>query len=115
MTSTNPIASNVERIPGGCYVRAHASHHRPGRERRGAQRPTRLGVSTSVPFALVDVFADAPLAGNPLPVVADAERLPTPVMQAIARELSQSETTFVLPPTRPEAAWRLRSFTPAGA
>jgi trans-2,3-dihydro-3-hydroxyanthranilate isomerase len=72
-------------------------------------------VSTSVPFVWVDVFADAPLAGNPLPVVADAERLPTPVMQAIARELNQSETTFVLPPTRPEAAWRLRSFTPAGA
>jgi trans-2,3-dihydro-3-hydroxyanthranilate isomerase len=72
-------------------------------------------VSISVPFVWVDVFADAPLAGNPLPVVADAERLPTPVMQAIARELNQSETTFVLPPTRPEAAWRLRSFTPAGA
>jgi trans-2,3-dihydro-3-hydroxyanthranilate isomerase len=74
-----------------------------------------LGVSIAVPFVLVDVFADAPLAGNPLPVVADAERLPTRLMQAIARELNQSETTFVLPSTRPEAAWRLRSFTPAGA
>jgi PhzF family phenazine biosynthesis protein len=36
-------------------------------------------------------------------------------MQTIAREFNQSETTFVLPPRRPEAAWRLRSFTPAGA
>jgi trans-2,3-dihydro-3-hydroxyanthranilate isomerase len=69
----------------------------------------------TVPFVLVDVFADAPLTGNPLAVVADAERLPEPVMQAIAREFNQSETTFVLPPTRPEATWRLRSFSPAGA
>jgi predicted PhzF superfamily epimerase YddE/YHI9 len=29
---------------------------------------------TSVPFVLVDVFADTPLTGNPLAVVADAER-----------------------------------------
>jgi PhzF family phenazine biosynthesis protein len=64
---------------------------------------------------LVDVFADAPLTGNPLAVVADAERLGEPVMRAIAREFNQSETTFVLPPTRPQATWRLRSLTPAGA
>jgi trans-2,3-dihydro-3-hydroxyanthranilate isomerase len=72
-------------------------------------------VSTSVPFFLVDVFADAPLTGNPLAVVADAERLDVPVMRAVAREFNQSETTFVLPPTRPEATWRLRSFTPDGS
>jgi trans-2,3-dihydro-3-hydroxyanthranilate isomerase len=70
---------------------------------------------TSAPFFLVDVFADAPLTGNPLAVVADAERIEESVMRAVAREFNQSETTFVLPPTRPEAAWRLRSFTPAGA
>jgi trans-2,3-dihydro-3-hydroxyanthranilate isomerase len=78
-------------------------------------REAGAGVSASVPFALVDVFADAPLAGNPLVVVADAERLEEAVMRAIAREFNQSETTFVLPPTRAEATWRLRSFTPAGA
>jgi trans-2,3-dihydro-3-hydroxyanthranilate isomerase len=72
-------------------------------------------MTTSVPFVLVDVFADAPLTGNPLAVVADAERLEEPVMRAVAREFNQSETTFVLPPTRPGATWRLRSFTPAGA
>jgi trans-2,3-dihydro-3-hydroxyanthranilate isomerase len=48
-------------------------------------------------------------------VVAEAQRLPEAVMRAVAREFNQSETTFVLPPTRSEAAWRLRSFTPAGA
>jgi trans-2,3-dihydro-3-hydroxyanthranilate isomerase len=71
-------------------------------------------MSTSVPFALVDVFADVPLVGNPLAVVADAERLEEPVMRAVAREFNQSETTFVLPATRPGATLRLRSFTPAG-
>jgi trans-2,3-dihydro-3-hydroxyanthranilate isomerase len=72
-------------------------------------------VTVTVPFVLVDVFADAPLTGNPLAVVADAERLEEPVMRAVAREFNQSETTFVLPPMRPGATWRLRSFTPVGA
>ena len=72
-------------------------------------------MEASLPFALVDVFADAPLTGNPLAVVADAERLEVSVMQALAREFNQSETTFVLPPTRPGATARLRSYTPAGA
>jgi trans-2,3-dihydro-3-hydroxyanthranilate isomerase len=72
-------------------------------------------MTTSVPFVLVDVFADTPLTGNPLAVVADAERLEESVMPAVAREFNQSETTFVLPPARPGATWRLRSFTPAGA
>jgi trans-2,3-dihydro-3-hydroxyanthranilate isomerase len=61
------------------------------------------------------VFAETPLTGNPLAVVADAERLEEAVMPAVAREFNQSETTFVLPSRRPGATWRLRSFTPAGA
>jgi Phenazine biosynthesis-like protein len=72
-------------------------------------------LSTSVPFAVVDVFADAPLVGNALAVVTDAEGLEESVMRAVAREFNQSETTFVLPATQPGATWRLRSFTPAGA
>ena len=71
-------------------------------------------MSPSVPFFLVDVFTDVPLAGNPLPVVAEAERLEEPMMRAVAREFNQSETTFVLPPTRHGALRRLRSFTPTG-
>jgi len=72
-------------------------------------------LTASVPFYLVDVFADAPLTGNPLALVADAERLKESVMRAVAREFNQSETTFLLPPTRDGATWRLRSFTPSGA
>lgn len=68
----------------------------------------------AVSFFLVDVFADRPLEGNPLAVVPDATRLNETVMQQIAREFNQSETTFVMSPTRSEAHWRLRSFTPAG-
>jgi len=66
-------------------------------------------------FYLVDVFADAPLTGNPLALVVDAGQIEEPVMRALAHELNQSETTFMLPPTRPGATRRLRSFTPSGS
>ncbi len=72
-------------------------------------------MTASIPFYLVDVFADAPFTGNPLALVVDAEHIKEPVMRAVAREFNQSETTFLLPPTRAGATWRLRSFTPAGA
>ena len=65
-------------------------------------------------FHIVDVFADEPLSGNPLAVVPNADALGAPLMRRIAREFNQSETTFLLKPTRPDAHQRLRSFTPAG-
>ena len=65
-------------------------------------------------FYLVDVFARRPLEGNPLAVVADADDLDEALMGAIAREFNQSETTFLMAPTRAAADWRLRSFTPGG-
>lgn len=64
------------------------------------------------PFVLVDVFTTRRLAGNPLAVFPDASTLDDARMQAIAREFGHSETTFVVPARRPEAAWRLRCFTP---
>src|SRR5262245_25274553 len=60
----------------------------------------------------VDVFTRTPLAGNPAAVVFDAAGLETAVMQAIAREMNLSETTFVLPPTTAGADYRVRIFTP---
>jgi trans-2,3-dihydro-3-hydroxyanthranilate isomerase len=39
--------------------------------------------------------------------------LTTEQMQAIAREMNLSETTFVLPPTDPQATYWMRIFTPA--
>lgn len=70
---------------------------------------------TTIRFHLVDVFAEEPLAGNPLAVVPDANGLDETLLRRIARELNQSETTFLLDPAAPGAAARLRSFTPAGA
>lgn len=63
------------------------------------------------PFRLVDVFGAGPFTGNPLAVVADAEGLSGDEMQAIARWLNLSETTFLLPPTHPAADYRVRIFT----
>jgi trans-2,3-dihydro-3-hydroxyanthranilate isomerase len=65
-------------------------------------------------FHIIDVFADEALSGNPLAVVPDADTLGEALMRRIAREFNQSETTFLLKPTRPEADHRLRSFTPTG-
>jgi PhzF family phenazine biosynthesis protein len=67
---------------------------------------------TSRSFVLVDVFARRRFAGNPLAVFPDSAALDEGTMQEIAREFGYSETTFVLPPRRPEATWRLRCFTP---
>lgn len=65
-------------------------------------------------YAVVDVFADHPFAGNPLAVVTDADDLAPEQMARIAVEFNLSETTFVSRPTLAEAHWRLRSFTPSG-
>lgn len=64
-------------------------------------------------FAQVDVFTDRAFAGNPLAVFLEGEGLSDAEMQAIAKEMNLSETTFVLPPERAEHAARVRIFTPA--
>ena len=64
-------------------------------------------------YRIVDVFTEAPLAGNPLAVVLDAEGLDDARMQRIAREFNLAETVFVLPPRDPVNTAALRIFTPA--
>jgi PhzF family phenazine biosynthesis protein len=63
-------------------------------------------------FLHLDVFAPRAGAGNPLAVVLDAEGLDTDAMQRIAAWTNVIETTFVLPPTTPDASYRVRIFTP---
>ncbi|MEM7321706.1 MAG: PhzF family phenazine biosynthesis protein [Actinomycetota bacterium] len=65
------------------------------------------------PFDQVDVFAEAPQAGNPLAVVADGTGLTAEDMQRFATWTNLSETTFLLPPTDPAADYLVRIFTPA--
>ncbi len=64
-------------------------------------------------YCLVDVFTERAFGGNPLAVFTDARGLSPGVMQALAKEFNLSETTFVLPPQRPENDFQVRIFTPA--
>jgi len=59
-----------------------------------------------------DVFTDRLFGGNQLAVVLDGRGLSSETMQAIAKEMNFSETTFVLPPQEPDTHARLRIFTP---
>lgn len=65
-------------------------------------------------FSQVDVFSRAPVGGNPVAVVHDADALTASQMAAFARWTNLSETTFLLQPTDPAADYRLRIFTPGG-
>src|SRR6059058_6574509 len=48
-------------------------------------------------FVQLDVFTQTPLTGNPLAIFTDARGLDDNEMQALAREMNLSETTFILP------------------
>jgi trans-2,3-dihydro-3-hydroxyanthranilate isomerase len=64
-------------------------------------------------YRLLDVFTDRSFGGNPLAVFRDGRNVDTHKMQAIAKELHLSETTFVLPPSSTQTAdHRVRIFTP---
>ena len=62
------------------------------------------------PFIQVDVFTAAALEGNQLAVFTDARGLSDHEMQAIAREMNLSETTFILPGDG-QLGTRVRIFT----
>ena len=63
-------------------------------------------------FVQFDVFTREPFGGNQLAVFFDGDILSDERMQAIAREMNYSETTFILPTTDPKALCRVRIFTP---
>jgi trans-2,3-dihydro-3-hydroxyanthranilate isomerase len=60
----------------------------------------------------VDVFTETPFCGNPLAVILDGRGLTGEQMQAIAREMNLSETTFILPPNNSGVQAKVRIFTP---
>ena len=115
--------------------RGHGGHRRPGcrRARRGRRGGRRSGehlttrrsrnplvqrplitMPRSRAFMQVDVFSATPCLGNPVAVVLDGTDVTDQEMQRLARWTNLSETTFILPPTAPEADYRLRIFAPAG-
>ena len=62
---------------------------------------------------ILDVFAESKYAGNQLAVVRDAAELETHELQAIAREMNYSETTFLMDESPREGGYDVRIFTPA--
>jgi trans-2,3-dihydro-3-hydroxyanthranilate isomerase len=68
----------------------------------------------SYEFVQLDVFTQTPLAGNPLAVFTDARGLNDGEMQALAREMNLSETTFILrrdPDIEAREGKKVRIFT----
>lgn len=66
------------------------------------------------PFFWLDVFAEAPLAGNQLAVILDADGVSDETMLAFARETGLSETTFVQSSAKDAADYRNRIWTIGG-
>jgi trans-2,3-dihydro-3-hydroxyanthranilate isomerase len=54
-------------------------------------------MSHNYEFVQLDVFTRTALTGNPLAIFTDARGLSDQQMQALAREMNLSETTFILP------------------
>src|SRR5450631_479442 len=66
----------------------------------------------SVRVFQVDAFTSRRFAGNPAGVVLDADALSSDDMQALARELNNGDTAFLLRPDADDHDLRLRFFTP---
>jgi len=70
--------------------------------------------SRNYEFVQLDVFTQTPLAGNPLAIFTDGRGLNDDEMQALAREMNLSETTFILPrdaATEAREGKKVRIFT----
>lgn len=93
------------------------SIHSTATARPFRELPDPSDVPRAVRFALVDVFGQGPLTGNPLAVLdLTGFRAGDPGegwLAAVAREMNQAETTFVFAATQTAHA-RLRSFTAGG-
>ena len=69
-------------------------------------------MNNSLPFDIVDVFAECRYQGNPLAVFHNAAGLSTDEMQSIALETNFSETTFICGGDL-ESGFDVRIFTPS--
>src|SRR6202047_1949083 len=76
--------------------------------------PMYMSSPRNLPFTQFDVFTSRALEGNPLAVFPDGRGLSDDQMQAIAREMNLSETTYILPrdaAIEKERGMRVRIFT----
>jgi trans-2,3-dihydro-3-hydroxyanthranilate isomerase len=80
-------------------------------ENLAAFDPSPAGGGVRRAYLVVDVFTDAPLAGNQLAVFTDGRGLATDDMQRLARELNLAETVFLGEPAG-EGDVDVRIFTP---
>ncbi|BAZ12210.1 PhzF family phenazine biosynthesis protein [Calothrix sp. NIES-4071] len=64
-------------------------------------------------YYIVDVFAEAKYTGNQLAVFVCARALTQTQMQAIAREINYSETTFIISEQAVSGGYDVKIFTPA--
>ena len=69
-------------------------------------------MSSRYRYLHLDVFTGEKFGGNQLAVFLDARGLAAETMQAIAKEMNFSESTFILPAERPDTDIRMRIFTP---
>jgi PhzF family phenazine biosynthesis protein len=69
-------------------------------------------MGNSVRVFQVDAFTSRRFTGNPAGVVVDADALSADDMQALARELNNGDTAFLLRPDADDHDLRLRFFTP---
>lgn len=67
----------------------------------------------TLPFYIVDVFAEKKYTGNQLAVFRDADGLSTEEMQKIAREINFAESTFITQIQPEKNCATIRIFTPA--
>jgi PhzF family phenazine biosynthesis protein len=69
-------------------------------------------MSRSVRVFQVDAFTSERFCGNPAGVVLDADTLSEHDMRALARELNNGDTAFLMNPDAPDHDLRVRFFTP---
>lgn len=67
----------------------------------------------SLPFYIIDVFADKKYAGNQLAVFLEAENLSSEEMQQIAREINFAESTFITKLDKENNKAEIKIFTPS--
>ncbi len=67
----------------------------------------------TLPFFILDVFAETKYAGNQLAVFPEAGGLSDATMQTISREINFSETTFIRSGTPCDGGYDVRIYTPA--